>query len=131
MTSRIMLFAILSFTFAAAPATQQVSRKTPFLLGADISWVPEDEADGAKYFDQGKQEDVFQILHDYRFNAIRLRLFVDPAAPGGYSFRRGESFCDLAHTLAMAHRAKSVGMYFLLDFHYSDNWADPAHQRKP
>jgi arabinogalactan endo-1,4-beta-galactosidase len=57
-----------------------------------------------------------------------LRVFVDPAAKKGYS-KKG--YCDLAHTLIMARRIKAAGMKFLLDFHYSDTWADPASQTKP
>jgi arabinogalactan endo-1,4-beta-galactosidase len=57
-----------------------------------------------------------------------LRIFVNPDGEGGYS---KEGFCDLAHTLTMAKRIKAAGMGFLLDFHYSDTWADPGHQRKP
>ncbi len=99
-----------------------------FYLGADISWVPQEEASGKKYSDNGVQKDIFQILKDHKINFIRLRIFNDPRAPGGYS---SQGFCDLAHVKAMALRAKNAGMKFLLDFHYSDNWADPGKQNKP
>ena len=115
----------------AAPTTQPFHRTGPFILGADISWVPEDEADGATYFDRGVRKDVFQILKDHGFNYIRLRVFVDPSSPRGYAARRNEAFCDLAHTLAMAKRAHDAGMGLLIDFHYSDTWADPGKQFKP
>src|SRR5436853_636370 len=91
-------------------ATSASPRQTPFILGADISWVPEDEADGAQYFDGGVREDVVQILKDHAFNYVRLRVFVDPAAPGGYAAGRAEAFCDTAHVLAMARRVKAAGM---------------------
>ena len=68
-------------------------------------------------------------LRDNGFNYIRLRLFVDPRSELGYSRREG--YCDLEHTLQMAHRIKQAGMMFLLDFHYSDNWADPQKQIMP
>jgi arabinogalactan endo-1,4-beta-galactosidase len=102
-----------------------------FILGADISWVPEDEAAGAQYFDQGQQKDIFDILKDHGFNYVRLRIFVDPKAPNGYAARLGEAFCDLEHVKAMSRRAKAAGMGILLDFHYSDTWADPGKQFKP
>lgn len=68
-------------------------------------------------------------LKDHKFNYIRLRIFNDPAADSGYSPKKG--FCDLEHTKAMAKRIKAAGMKFLLDFHYSDTWADPGKQFKP
>jgi arabinogalactan endo-1,4-beta-galactosidase len=103
----------------------------PFILGADISWVPQDEAEGAEYFDHGRRADIFDILKRRGFNFIRLRVFVDPKSPGGYAERLPEAFCDKAHVLAMARRAKGAGMGILLDFHYSDTWADPGKQFKP
>ena len=99
------------------------------ILGADISFLPELEAKGMVFSDQGVAKDALLILKEKGFNYIRLRIFVDPSADSGYSPKKG--FCDLAHTLVMAKRMKAVGMKFLLDFHYSDNWADPGHQIKP
>jgi beta-galactosidase len=63
------------------------------------------------------------------FNYVRLRIFNDPARDSGYSPKKG--FCDLEHTKQMAKRVKAAGMKFLLDFHYSDYWADPGKQYKP
>ncbi len=68
-------------------------------------------------------------MKDHGFNYIRLRIFNDPARDSGYSPKRG--FCDLEHTIQMAKRVKAAGMKFLLDFHYSDYWADPGKQYKP
>jgi beta-galactosidase len=99
------------------------------MLGADISFLPELEARGMKFFDKGVQKDVFEILKDHGFNYVRLRIFTDPARDSGYS--PGKGFCDLAHTREMAKRIKAAGMKFLLDFHYSDYWADPGKQYKP
>jgi arabinogalactan endo-1,4-beta-galactosidase len=113
------------------PPGKSVSRQGPFILGADVSWVPEEEAAGATYYDNGVKMDIFDILKKYKFNYVRLRIFVDPKAPGGYAARSSEAFCDLAHTEAMAKRIKAAGMGFLLDFHYSDTWASPGKQFKP
>ena len=99
------------------------------ILGADISFLPELEARGIKFSDKGIEKDAIEILKDHGFNYIRLRLFVDPANDSGYSPKKG--FCDLQHTLEMAKRIKKAGMKFLLDFHYSDTWADPGKQYKP
>ncbi|MFZ5830070.1 MAG: glycoside hydrolase family 53 protein [Planctomycetota bacterium] len=99
-----------------------------FIIGADISWVQQQEAEGKRWSDHGAQKDILAILKDRGFNWIRLRIFVDPKADGGYS---KQGFCDLEPTLQMAKRVKSAGMRLLLDFHYSDTWADPGNQRKP
>ena len=98
-------------------------------MGADISFLPELESRSMKFSDNGVQKDAIQILKEHGFNYIRLRIFNDPAAPKGYS--PGKGFCDLEHTKAMAKRIKAAGMKFLLDFHYSDTWADPGKQFKP
>ena len=103
-------------------------RTEPFILGADISWLPQREAAGWTFYDAGVRKDALQILKDRKFNYIRLRIFNDPKASGGYS---AQGFCDLDHTLAMAKRVKAAGIKLLLDFHYSDTWADPGHQSKP
>lgn len=99
------------------------------ILGADISFLPELEAKGMKFSDKGKEGDAIAILKSHGINYIRLRIFNNPAADSGYS--PGKGFCDLPHTLAMAKRVKAAGMKFLLDFHYSDYWADPGKQYKP
>ncbi len=98
------------------------------LIGADISWAPSQEDRGTTFSDQGVEKDVLKILADHRFNWIRLRLFVDPTAENGYS-RQG--YCGLEQTLAMAKRVEAAGMKLLLDFHYSDTWADPGKQFTP
>lgn len=103
--------------------------ETTRMLGADISFLPELEAQGIRFSENGKAEDVFSILKRHGFNYVRLRLFHDPARDSGYS--PGKGFCDLEHTKAMAKRVKNAGMKLLLDFHYSDYWADPGKQYKP
>ena len=99
------------------------------MLGADISFLPELEARGIKFSDKGVEKDAIAILKDHGFNYVRLRIFNNPAADSGYS--PGKGFCDLKHTLEMARRVKSAGLKLLLDFHYSDYWADPGKQFKP
>ncbi len=107
-------------------------KETPVdkMLGADISFLPELEDRGMKFYDtDGKQKDAIQILKDHGLNYVRLRIFNDPARDSGYSPTKG--FCDLPHTLQMAKRVKAAGMKLLLDFHYSDYWADPQKQYMP
>jgi beta-galactosidase len=99
------------------------------MLGADISFLPELEKKGMQFTDSGQKADAVALLKKHGFNYVRLRIFADPANDSGYAPKDG--FCDLAHTLAMAKRVKAAGMQFLLDFHYSDYWADPGKQYKP
>jgi arabinogalactan endo-1,4-beta-galactosidase len=134
MISRVPVYALLlaaASVFAADTNVVKNSRTGPFILGAEISWAPEDEADGAQYFDHGVRKDIFQILKDYKFNYIRLRLFVNPASTNGYARSRSAAFCDLEHVKALAKRAKAAGMGLLLDIHYGDTWTSPGHQEKP
>lgn len=121
---RILFLLVFSFHFSIAQ-----NGKTDNILGADISFLPELEAKGIHFSDKGKTKDAILLLKEKGFNYIRLRIFVNPAADSGYS--PGKGFCDLAHTLVMAKRVKAAGLKFLLDFHYSDTWADPGKQIKP
>ncbi|MBO2011147.1 arabinogalactan endo-beta-1,4-galactanase [Hymenobacter negativus] len=123
----LLVLAGLNSIAATPPAPRKA--KLGKVLGADISFLPQLEARGVKFSDKGVQKDAIQILKDHHFNYIRLRIFNNPAADSGYS--PGKGFCDLPHTLAMAKRVKQAGLKLLLDFHYSDTWADPQKQFKP
>jgi hypothetical protein len=99
------------------------------MIGADISFVPQFEDRGAVYMDGGVQKDVVQILADNGFNYVRLRIFVNPENPQGYAPETG--YAGLEYTKGMARRVQDAGMGLLLNFHYSDYWADPQQQNKP
>lgn len=118
-------------TGAGGSNGSSVPGRPSFIMGADISWTLEDEHGGARYFDQGIQKDLVEILGDHGFNYVRLRTFVQPAAAGGYAEGAAEAWNDLDHTIEMAQRVYQHGMGLLLNFHYSDTWADPGHQTKP
>lgn len=125
---------LIPLLFLFIPFTKNFSQSNSVnnpekVLGADISFLPQLEARDIKFSDKGLQKDAILILKDHGFNYIRLRIFNDPAADSGYSPHKG--FCDLEHTKLMAKRIKEAGMKFLLDFHYSDTWADPGKQFKP
>jgi arabinogalactan endo-1,4-beta-galactosidase len=107
------------------PTTKPIDR----MIGADISWLPQIEADGKKFFENGKEINAISLLRDHGFNYIRLRIFVNPENEKGYA--PGKGYCGLRYTLEMAQRIKKAGMKLLLDFHYSDYWADPQQQFKP
>ncbi|GAA0660307.1 arabinogalactan endo-1,4-beta-galactosidase [Sphingomonas insulae] len=113
-----------------APTRAAAARPWPYLLGADVTWLTEDETEGATYFEGGRRRDALAILRDAGFNAIKLRLFVDPA--NGYSKGKpGGPWADIARTVAFGRRIKQAGFHFSLTLHYSDTWADPQHQDKP
>lgn len=98
-----------------------------FLMGADISSLQAMEDQGAEYFDlDGTKKDAISILKAHGVNCIRLRIFNRPER----SFDRGD-YCDPAGTLVMAKRIKEAGLKLLLDFHYSDFWADWKKQTMP
>ena len=94
----------------------------PFALGADVSWLTEMEAKNYTFYDStGTQRDCMELLKSMGINAIRLRVWVNP--PDGW--------CNTKDFLIKAKRANKLGMKILVDFHYSDSWADPGKQTKP
>ncbi|MCR4960859.1 MAG: glycosyl hydrolase 53 family protein [Lachnospiraceae bacterium] len=100
-----------------------------FIKGMDVSTLLEEEACGARYYDGGEAEDLFAILKRHGVNSVRLRIWNDPYSPEGKPYGAGTN--DLERTLLLAKRAKEAGMEILLDFHYSDFWADPGKQFVP
>lgn len=93
-----------------------------FAKGADVSWLTEMEADGVKFYNaEGKAQECMTLLRDLGTNSIRLRVWVDP--DGGW--------CGKNDVVAKAWRAQKLGFRLMIDFHYSDTWADPAHQTMP
>jgi arabinogalactan endo-1,4-beta-galactosidase len=108
---------LLSLAGFAAPAAAQT-----FAKGADVSWITQMEASGYRWYnDNGTQQDVLQILKDHGMNAIRLRVWVNPS--GGWN--------GVNDLVAKAIRARNAGFRIMIDFHYSDSWADPGKQTKP
>lgn len=102
-----------------------------WIRGMDISSLLEVERCGGKFFDRGNEnnEDAMEILKRYGTNLIRLRLWNDPFAADGSSYGAGGN--DIETTLILAKRAKEKGIDWMLDFHYSDFWADPGKQTIP
>lgn len=97
--------------------------KDEFIKGVDISSLKAVEDNGGKYYDHGKEQDALVILKNRGVNYVRLRIWNDPIEADGYN--------DLEDTVEIAKRAKELGLKLLLDFHYSDFWADPGKQFKP
>lgn len=103
------------------------SKNADFKKGVDISSVPELIDGGASFYDEeGHQLRIFDILKMNNINSVRLRIWNEPA-----NVPESKGYCSLAHTMEMAHVIKNFGMHFVLDFHYSDYWADPGNQTKP
>ncbi|WGO98852.1 glycosyl hydrolase 53 family protein [Saccharophagus degradans] len=101
----------------------QASNALAMAKGADVSWISEMEAEGYTFYnDAGQPQDVLQILKDHGMDSIRLRVWVDPA--GGW-------YSSINDVIEKAQRAKAAGMRIMIDFHYSDSWADPGKQYKP
>ena len=98
-----------------------------FQKGMDLSFIPELEDAGVQVKDfDGTVMDPLDLVQKYGVNSVRLRIWNAPE-----HVRESGGYCSYAHTLAMAKRIRAHGMSFMLDFHYSDFWADPGQQRKP
>jgi arabinogalactan endo-1,4-beta-galactosidase len=114
----ILILSISTFCFG--------QRDSKFAKGADISWTPQMEATGYEFYNEkGEKDDVLKILKSKGMDAIRLRVFVNP------NDDKGSGHCSKEETVAFAKRLKSLGFRIMIDFHYSDSWADPAKQYKP
>lgn len=100
-----------------------------YMKGMDLSTLKEVESLGGRFYDQGVEKDVFDIMQSYEVNAVRLRLWNDPYSESGEPYGAGTN--DLSTTIALTKRALAHGMEVLLDLHYSDFWADPGKQRVP
>ena len=101
-----------------------------FILGMDASCVPSLEAGGVKYYDhEGKEKDVYEILSENGINYIRVRVWNDPFDANGNGYGGGN--CDIDNAVAIGKRATQYGMKLLVNFHYSDFWADPGKQMVP
>lgn len=121
-----IIFVISLFLVSACaknnPAPGQPPGPANFAKGADVSWVTEMEATGRKFYNSnGTQQECMELLKSLGMNTIRLRVWVNPSS----------SWNSTADVVAKAVRAKNLGMRVLINFHYSDTWADPAHQVKP
>jgi len=101
-----------------------------FVMGMDSSAVISLEESGVKYYDfDGKETDVFKVLADNGINTIRVRVWNNPYDSNGNGFGGGN--CDINTALKIGKRANEYGMNLMLDFHYSDFWADPSKQKAP
>ena len=101
-----------------------------FILGMDASCVPALEASGVKYYNfDGQEQDVFRTLAENGINYIRVRVWNDPFDSSGRGYGGGN--CTIDTALEIGKRATAYGMKLLVNFHYSDFWADPGKQMAP
>jgi arabinogalactan endo-1,4-beta-galactosidase len=105
----------------------------PFAMGADVSTLLELEAHGAQFFEHGVPRDCLKILHAHGVDSIRIKVWNDPGNPDFYPANQSApaGYNNAAHAVALARRAAALGMRVLIDFHYSDWWADPGKQYPP
>ena len=120
--ARAGLASALPLVLGAGVARAQAVPPSAFTYGADISSVTELEAKGLSFRDaKGAPADLYDLVQARGIDSVRLRVWVDPK--DGWSARDD--------VLAKARRARDHGMRIMIDFHYSDNWADPGKQFKP
>lgn len=116
------IFAQTAVTMIGDKVNVPLPSTPTFGYGADIGWVTQMEASGSQYANNaGVNEDLYTVLQGKGINAIRLRVFVNPT----------DGWCNISDVIAKAKRAKAAGMNIMIDFHFSDVWADPGHQTIP
>lgn len=106
------------------------------IYGVDLGWVTQLEAMGYRWQNEaGEERDIIEISKELGVNAVRLRVFVNP--PESAFWQKGEDeicmlgYCDAKSVLKMAKRVAEQGMKLMIDFHYSNHFADPLHQDLP
>jgi arabinogalactan endo-1,4-beta-galactosidase len=136
---------LLAVPLASCGAQQQTPAATPsptparvsytvdrFVMGADLSYVNQIQDHGGAYKDGGQARDPYHIFKDHGANLVRLRLWNSPTwTRTVYGDAGTQMYSDLVDVQRSMRRAKDQGMAVLLDFHYSDTWADPGKQRSP
>ena len=131
----IFLMLLLCTSVAAAEESTLYVRKVEhltdsFIFGMDVSSVLAEEASGVKYYDfDGNEADLFQLLAENGINHIRVRVWNNPYDKDGNGFGGGN--CDITTAVEIGKRAAAAGMKLIVDFHYSDFWADPSKQMVP
>jgi arabinogalactan endo-1,4-beta-galactosidase len=121
--------ALMVIASAFLHSLASASQNTNFLTAVDFSGLAFFESKGITYKDGGQVQDGIQILKNHGINCVRLRLWTSSpaqAAANPYNYINNN-----AYTVPLAVRVKNAGLLFSLDFHYSDTWADPGHQKIP
>ena len=131
--SQIRCIGLLSFLMVVISAGPTPAQGTaaPFYMGADISLETFMQQQGVVFTDNGTAAPLDQILYNHGDNLFRLRIFVNPQTT--YTTSSSGAMQTQAYDIALAQQIKAndPNAKFLLDFHYSDTWADPGHQSLP
>ena len=115
---------LLAIIIVSLVSCTQAPKEPEFWLGADIGWCTEYESKGYKFYNKdGQERECTELMKELGLNAVRHRVWVDPSAHGNW--------CGKEDLLVKCQRAKALDMEILLDFHYSDWWADPQKQNIP
>lgn len=111
---------------ALVALTAQAQQATDMARGADVSWCTEMEAASRKFYNaNGQERELMALMKEIGMTAIRLRVWVNPSQYG-YG-----AWSDKTDVVAKAKRAKAAGLDLMIDFHYSDFFADPSRQDTP
>ena len=102
-------------------ALTSLIKSNQFINGVDVSMLKQVEENGGLFFENGVQIDPIQLFKDKGINTARIKIWHTPSL----------NYNNLESVLEIANRVNSVGLDLLLDFHYSDTWADPSSQTKP
>ena len=127
-----ILVLVMLFLCVGAQASDLYVRKVEglpenFFLGMDVSSVLSLEASGVRYRDtDGTEKDLFALLSENGVNLIRVRVWNDPFDSDGNGYGGGNNNIEAA--VEIGRRAAAYGLPLLVDFHYSDFWADPSKQ---
>ena len=109
---------------------EKVELPEDFILGMDVSSLIAEEASGVRYYDfDGQEKDLLEILKENGLTHIRVRVWNEPFDGEGRGFGGGN--CDIGVALRIGQRAARYGLKLIVDFHYSDFWADPGKQMAP
>jgi arabinogalactan endo-1,4-beta-galactosidase len=116
-----------------ATPNMNMNENLNFVIGADVSHLLQLEDFGARFYDDGVRRDCLRILKDYGFNAIRIKVWNDPGHPDHFPANQSDphGYNNKQHAIELAYRAYEMGFRIMIDFHYSDWWADPAKQYLP
>lgn len=127
----IAVFSAVTVSAYDGVSVRKIEFKNPdFIRGMDVSSVISLEQAGVKFYNHdGQKEDIFKILSSNGVNYIRVRVWNSPFDKDGNGYGGGNN--DVATAREIGRRAARYGMKLLVDFHYSDFWADPAKQKAP